>query len=66
MTDQNIQYEEDIEKIIKYLQIYQPDRATRQDAIDMYETMQANAHLTAHEIVEAEISGKIDKVKLDK
>ena len=48
------QFEKDIESVIKFLKLTDPENATREHAIDMLGNMQSLAHLIAHKVVEEE------------
>ena len=39
--------EQDIEGMVKYLQVFHPERATREDAIEILEYMKASYHRMA-------------------
>lgn len=63
MTKQPVQLEKDITKVINFLKHTDPEKATREHAIEMLGNMQSLAHLIAHKVVNDEKSGKIKKVK---
>lgn len=51
--------EEDIEATVRYLRTHGEPNATRDDAIEYLNGMQATLHLAAHKIVEDMENGKI-------
>lgn len=54
MNDDQNQREKDIESVIRFLKITDPDNATREKAVEMLGNMQTLAHLIAHKVIEGE------------
>lgn len=54
--NQQEQYEKDIESVIRFLKVTDPENATREHAIEMLGNMESLAHLVAHDVVNRENS----------
>lgn len=61
-TQQDEQFEKDIEAVIRFLKITDPDNATREHAIEMLGDMQSLAHLVAHKVVDEDEKERLQKL----
>jgi hypothetical protein len=68
MNSSDNQKESDIEKVLRYLKIHEPEKATREPAIEILDDMQLAAHILAHDIVTDEQKKKstIEKTPIKK
>lgn len=64
-TKQEEQFEKDIEAVIRFLMITDPDSATREHAIEMLGDMESLAHLVAHKVVDEEERERLQKIASD-